>query len=271
MLEAEQDVNIWSNLVKNKKVALIGPANYLQKFSQEFKDENLNRINDCDTIIRLNCIFNILEEYKHLLGSRTEIMYNSLLDNCNNGGVLEVDKIVNNNIKHIRTTPKSSVKGIANSNLRNFQHKTNEKLINLESNHNITVSTFDHRPFSRLAQAIDCRPTTGFAAIFDILLTEPKNLYVTGFSFFLSAPLQGYWGASKKGGIEEVFGRTEEEEALRGFNSTRHVHKNMWELLKNNKKVFTNLYFDQFLQEIINLEDYSKGRYNKILEEQLKK
>jgi hypothetical protein len=53
MLEAEQDVNIWSNLVKNKKVALIGPANYLQKFSQEFKDETIRLL-----ISRTGCSVN---------------------------------------------------------------------------------------------------------------------------------------------------------------------------------------------------------------------
>lgn len=253
----------WNELIENKSVALIGPANYLGVVNDQERLENLEKIKSADTIVRLNCTFNFRKQYASLLEIRTDAMYNSLLNNCNNGGVLDIDEIVNARVKHIRTTPKSSISGIAESNQTNVDTETARKLKILNEN-NIEISVMDFNSFNRVSTAVKCRPTTGFASIFDILSFRPASLYVTGFSFFLGPPLKGYWGGKHKGGIEEVYGRTEEEEALRGFNSTRHVHKNMWQVLKDNQSQFKNLHFDTFMTKIVNMNEYSKENYEKL-------
>ena len=251
------------DLIGCKRVALIGPADYLDKIDDTSKKENLNNIERADTIVRLNCTFNIRDKYSHLLGTRTDIMYNSLLDNCNNGGVLNVDEILSAGVKHIRTTPQSSTSGIATSNQRGFSGEIGKKILELK-NRNIDMSVMDFNLFNRLSSEIKCRPTTGFASIFDILSYRPAELYITGFSFFLGPPLKDYWGGKNKGGIEEVFGRTEAEEAERGFNSTRHIHKNMWKLLKDNIEHIKNLRVDNFMSNIIRMENFSRVNYEKL-------
>ena len=249
---------------ENKKVALVGPADYLELISPG----NLTAIEACDVVIKINCGFNLTKSYENVLGKRTDFLYNTLLDNCINGGVIDVEEISRSDIKHIRTIPKSNMKGIAvNNNISFNKQRTMDKILELQNNHNIELSIIDYKFFNNISRQVDCRPTTGFAAMLDILSHEPELLYVTGFSFFLSGPLKGYWGGSEPNGIEALRGRTEVEEAERAFNSTRHVHKNMWRYAKEKISTLKNIRFDPILEEIIKLKEYSKEGYNEILKE----
>ena len=93
----------------------------------------------------------------------------------------------------------------------------------------------------------------------------PRSLYITGFSFFLGGPIKGYWGGDNPGGIEEYWKRTEVEHAEKCFNSTRHVHANMWKSFKDFYSISGNISLDPIMEKIISLENYSKDGYNKIV------
>ena len=248
---------------KDKKVVVLGPANYLEMISEETKKQ----IKKSDTVVRVNRGFDLIEKYSSVIGSRTDILYNNLIGDCVNGGVLNLKKIVESQIKHIRTVPKSDMKGIATSNTVNIKNMEIYNVIrDLSTKHSINTSIVECDYFTAISKKINCRPTTGFVALLDILRYSPKNLYVTGYSFYLGGVFKGYFGGSSPGGIVETFGRTEDEEINRNFNSTRHVHKDMWHYCKRNISTLDNVVFDPVLVKILSMNDFSKENYKKIIE-----
>lgn len=262
-------------LFKDKTVALVGPANYLTLFKKD--NENLSKIEECDVVVKLNNGINLSKMYSNLVSNRIDVLYNSLLDNCANGGILNVEDVIKFKIKQIITTPKSDMKGIAinqkSTNITNDQ--TFKKLHLLHNQHNIPTSIVDINLYNFVSSAVKCKPTTGVVALYDILSQKPKSLYVTGFNFFLSPPLKGYWGAKKENNqkIPYQFStggktgplRTEEEHAEVISNSKRHVHKDMWFYAKNTLLNKERVSFDPILKKILLLENFSKSDYNNIV------
>ena len=258
-----------------KTVALVGPADYLELFSGDNK--NLEKIESCDVVVKLNSGIKLSKNYPHLVSSRTDILYNSLLDNCVNGGVLLIDDIVSSKIKHIRTTPKSDYSGIAVSqNTTNITTRdTLEKLHLLFSNYKIETTVMDIQLYNHISKSVKSKPTTGFVTIYDILKYNPKSLFITGFNFFMSPPLRGYWGATdqKDSKIPHPFTvegkpvppRTEKEHAEVVANSKRHVHKDMWEYAKSTLLYNNRVELDPILKSLLLVENFSKDNYNKII------
>tara|TARA_Y100000816_G_C26075174_1_gene565872 strand:+ start:81 stop:908 length:828 start_codon:yes stop_codon:yes gene_type:complete len=262
---------------EGKSVALVGPADYLELFREN--SENLKKIEECDVIVKLNSGINLSKKYPELVSKRIDILYNSLLDNCVNGGVLNISEIASSGIKHIRTTPKSNMKGIAtNPGESNITKKeTLEKLKTLFENHNIGTSIMDMNLYNLVSTSVKSKPTTGVVAIYDILLYNPKSLYITGFNFFMTPPLRGYWGAEESGdskipyaftvnGTEKVL-RSEKEHAEVVSNSKRHVHKYMWDYAKRTLVPSDIVEFDPILEKLLLVENFSKESYNEIVEE----
>jgi hypothetical protein len=106
-----------------------------------------------------------------------------------------------------------------------------------------------------LNKKIQCRANTGFSAIFDLLENQAKEIFITGFSFYLDSFVKGY----KKGS-----NRSEKEFANECFNSKRHNQKNQWSFLKSHKNN-PKLVFDPVLKEILNLKNLDKNEFVKIL------
>ena len=100
------------------------------------------------------------------------------------------------------------------------------------------------------------RQNTGFAAIFDLLEFDLKELYITGFSFYLDSFFKGYKSGCKRN--EEVFSQE-------CFKSRRHNQKKQWNYLKNNidnKK----LTFDPILKEILSMSKLDRNLFHAIME-----
>ena len=250
------------DLVKDKKVSIVGPASYLK-----LVPENLNKINEADIIVRINRGMTLVEGYSELVGERTDILYNCMQDNLLNGGVLDVEFLTNSSVIHIRALPWSDHSG----NSPEMKLRTTEtalEKIKLLQEKGMMMTMIDNVYLSNLGSLINCRPTTGYAALMDLIFHNPKSIHVSGFSFYLGGVLEGYFKSNQPGGIEDIHGRTEKEEAERNFNSTRHVHKNMWRLLKDiHDKIDVDITFDPILEKIINLKEYSKTSYQKIIED----
>ena len=263
---------------KGKNVSLVGPADYLELFREN--SENLKKIESADVVVKLNSGINLSTIYPELVSKRIDILYNSLLDNCVNGGVLSIEDIVNANIRHIRTTPKSSYSGFADrQDTTNItSKKTYNKLLSLSNDHRIDTSIMNIELYNTVSKNVKSKPTTGFVTIYDILMYNPKSLYITGFNFFMSPPLKGYWGGGLDGSEKiphkftvagekkEVF-RTEEEHAAVVSNSKRHVHEYMWRYAKNTLLSKDNVSFDPILEKFLLVENFSKENYNKILKD----
>ena len=158
-------------MINNKRVVICGPAPYLNKLN------NGKNIDSYDTVIRINKGHNLTKNSK-IFGSRTDILYHCLSENKEDGG--KVTKEMYNHFKLIvsafpRLLPKdrtSFPKGNV-GNFRNFKQKTIKKL-----------SVIGKKFYLNLERNIKCRPNTGIIAILHVLRHNPKELYITGFTFF---------------------------------------------------------------------------------------
>ena len=121
------------------------------------------------------------------------------------------------------------------------------------------IRIIEHNFHTNLAKILECKPNTGFLAIYHLLGQGPKKLSIYGFSFYLDGFLPG-----QKAGIEKEKNCTEQEFADMAFNSKRHVQKNMWKYAKqtllNNEKVS----LDPVLEKILNLQDFNRESFEKI-------
>ena len=100
------------------------------------------------------------------------------------------------------------------------------------------------------------RANTGFAAIFDLLQYDLKELYITGFSFYLDSFFKGYKKGCQRN--EKIF-------AEQCFKSVRHNQNNQWEYLKNNKND-NRLSFDPVLMEILKLNKLDRKFFHAIIQ-----
>lgn len=237
----------FNSFLKNKTVALVGPANYLSQF--KFGKE----INSKDIVVRINRGMELIKNNEIHLGNRTDVLYNCMVEHPDNGGVIDINELLKNKVKWICTVPHSSFDG---SKIYPFVHpKANLiKLIKLNLKFNFHIC--DSKLLKNLNKNISCRANTGFAAIFDLLQHDLKELYITGFSFYLDSFLKGY---------KKECNRDEENFSLDCFKSVRHNQQEQWQYLKeskNNRK----LNFDPVLSEILEMDTLDRNLFNPLIE-----
>jgi len=157
------------NLITNKRVCIVGPANYLN---------NLNigsEIDNYDTIIRFNKGYNLIKN-PNIFGSRTDILYHCVSQDIDNGGPITEDMVKEYEIIF-------SYPFLTQSDNTSFQHGNSIEYQNLPkfiSKMNIVKKEV----YLKWENDIGCRPNTGIIAILDILDMFPKELYITGFTLF---------------------------------------------------------------------------------------
>ena len=213
------------NFLKDKKAIIIGPAQYLT--TESFRDFGEKVDNDFDIVVRLNRGIELVEKYSSNIGTRTDVFYNCLIEHKDNGGIIDINNLKNNNIQWLCTIPNSDIRGnCSNNELHPMVNKNTVNLIKQKFNYHV----MDHRLYGKLNKGVNCRANTGFAAIFDTLHHGVDSLFITGFSFYLDAFAPGY---------KEGCSRDEDEFAKQCFASKRHNQVNQWnyarEKLKNNE------------------------------------
>ena len=239
----------YSELIKNKKVAVVGPAQYM--LSSKMGEE----IDSHDIVIRLNRGIELTKEFFVDLGRRTDILYSCLIEKPANAGNLNAKELKDDyKVKCICTPTESTFEGIATE--TKFHYLVNKKTVE-EINKLLPIRIIDHSFHNDLAKKIRCRPNTGFISIYDILRYSPKSLSIYGFSFYLD----GFFPGCKKG-IDSEQGLSEEQFGQNCLNSKRHIQKNMWLFAKNTLLNNEQVVLDPVLKEILELEMFSKDLYN---------
>ena len=161
------DVDIFLSIVENKKVIIVGPSVTVQEC-------NLGDfINSFDVIVRLNKSLPIPEEMYVHVGSRTDILYNSL-NTTDFPGENNINPLfLKNKINYLRCPypPITPFK----YDIRSFDRK-NKNLINF--------GHIDTSFYIKLENSIKTRPYTGTCAIADLLHSRVKELYVMGIDFY---------------------------------------------------------------------------------------
>jgi|APSaa5957512535_1039671.scaffolds.fasta_scaffold58334_2 hypothetical protein len=232
------------NFLSGKNVAIVGPANYLSKLKLG------SYIDGFDVVVRVNRGMELIDRYPESLGTRTDILYNCLIDSLDNGGVVDIDFYKKSGVKWVSTIPNSKPTGECSSpDLHKMVNKTNVKDIK----NNFKFHVMDHVEFNFLNEKVKCRSNTGYAAIFDLLSYGIESLFICGYSFYLDSFIPGYKDGSKRS--DEVF-------AAQCFESKRHVQKTQWKFLKD---IFDGDFMscDAVLESILKMEDLSRDEFRK--------
>lgn len=230
----------YSNLIKGKKVAIVGPASSL--VGRELGDI----IDNHDTIVRTNRGCELIDQHTRDLGSRTDILYSCLIEQKENAGYWDKEKIVDKfGVKYLCTTPNMSMKGIAPVTVL---HHMVDKEKYREISQEIPCRIIDHTFFTKIALEIDCRPTTGYIAIHDILRYSPERLSIYGFDFYHSGWIDEYKGGMINQTVSEVLERT--------LNSKRHLHKNMWLHAKSTILNNPSVLIDDNMREVLEMDEW---------------
>ena len=233
-------LNQLKEYLKNKRVIIIGPSNSL------LKKKNRELIDTFDVVVRVNRGIEPIKSYSEYIGTRTDILYNCLLEHPDNGGIIDIEFLKTNNLKYIVFHPEVSYEGQATNKIP--KHINKKTLQNL--NKNFKLNMIDYNKYNTISKQLKCRPNTGFIAIFDLLSYDIKELYITGYTFYLDNFMEGYKDHLDKKDFNK-----------RNFNSKRHIQENMFQFLKSqknkNKKIKTDEVLTQIL-ELKNLQDPNK-------------
>ena len=236
-------------LLKDKSVAIVGPAQYMQNSCLG------HEIDGHDVVVRINRSIETTKTHENDIGKRTDILYSCLIEKFANAGRLNVKDLEAYGVKFICAPPKSEMNGISYSTvLHDMVDIKNVQKIS----QTIPIRIVDHKFHTKLAQLVNCRPNTGFLAIYDLLRFELGSLSVYGFSFYLDGFIEGC-----KSGIEEEIGMTDEQFTKKCFVSKRHVQKNMWLYAKSTLLENPTIHLDNTLEKILKMNDLNKEEWKK--------
>jgi hypothetical protein len=169
-------------LIKNKKVIIVGPSATIQ-------DCNLGKfIESFDIVIRLNKSLPIPPRLNTHIGSRTDILYNSL-NQTDYPGENNINPVflVRNNVKFLRCPypPITPFK----YDIQAFQNK---------NRNSIPFGHIDQEYYRKMRYSLQTRPYTGTSAIADLLHSGVGELYVMGIDFYTYSYSSYYRKVSSK-------------------------------------------------------------------------
>jgi len=245
----------FKELIQNKKVALVGPAQYLvgSGYGKE--------IDEHDIVVRINRGIELVFDHTEDIGRKADILYSCLIEKPANAGKLDGQILKEKyGVKCLVTPPESTFGGISHS--TGFHHLVDMKTVKDISNH-MSIRIVEHTFHTYLAKKISCRPNTGFLAIYDLLMQRPEKLSIYGFSFYLD----GFIPGCKEGIIQEQ-NKNERQFAEQCFTSKRHVQENMWSFAKETILNNNRVSLDPVLHKILNLESLDRTLFAKVREDE---
>ena len=231
-------------LLSGRSVALVGPAGSLD-------DSQLGKyIDSFDLVARVNRGLEPVELVPNDVGQRTDILFSCLIENPRNAGDISIERLKSHNVSWVacfpHTTPEGELTGEDYSPY--VKRETVQELKNQFHFHDIHPELV-----AKVNKAIQCRANTGYFAIMDLLLYPITKLFICGFTFYLD----GFMGSYKP----DVDSKMPEE----WLNSTRHIQKNMWQVMKKVKQVEQRIECDNTLEIILGLDTFSIERYQEIM------
>lgn len=246
---SNEDNNLkFSELVRGKDVAIVGPAKYMM-------DKNLGaEIDKNDLVVRINRSIETTRQYPNDIGVKCDILYSCLIETAQNAGKINASELKNEyGVNFLVAPPESSYSGVSKK--TKFHYMVNKKTVK-KIQSVMPVRIVSHDFHTKLAKKVKSRPNTGYLAIYDLLSFKPKSLSIYGFSFYLDGFIPGC-----KSGIEKEKKVTEDEFAHMAFSSKRHNQKNMWKHAKETLIDHPIVKLDDTLEKILNLKDLDKSLF----------
>lgn len=175
---------------KNKRVAVIGAAD------SAFEKENGEYIDDFDYVIRINkAPHSLTEEKTPFVGSKTNVLFHSFYENTESGGgPIDFDLYQRQGIEYL-VNPNSNVSGLR-THLAYFKRNQDPRRTYILPRNLYKDMT---RNFGKWT------PTIGFSALYSVLHSECKEVYVTGFTFFKTPYADNYRDHFKDMEVNEKF------------------------------------------------------------------
>lgn len=224
------------DLYANKKVAIVGPAGYMQGMG--IGDE----IDSYDVVVRINNDYIIPNIRKKDYGSKVDVIYNSMYTgdaSVSNPSVLNPSLI-----------PKNCTVICSMPYLRGFR-KDIDRFSNVYGKPIMCTNSDDYERFRFLSGGY--RPTSGAMAILDILRHKPKNLFICGFTFLTGT---NQYHKDYRGSIEGKWNYS--------VGSLKTVHNGDKELsyMSDFLSYYTNVSTDSELRNLIKKEIRPTDRYS---------
>jgi len=162
----------YENYLKNKKVCIVGPApKIIGSSSGKIIDSH-------DIVVRLNNGYMFCDKHGEDIGTRMDIIYQTSIPKFGRGITMPIKELQN------------KVKWICCS-YPDEKHRKNICDVVEHVGDRISIHIMDRNRWGKLSELIGNQvgksaipPTTGLAAIFDLLAHDIKKLYITGFTFF---------------------------------------------------------------------------------------
>lgn len=156
-------------IFKDKRVAVIGAAD------SAFKKENGNYIDDFDLIVRVNkAPYSWHPQKAKYIGSRTDVLFHSFYENTDSGGgPIDFELFEKRGIKYV-INPNCNLKGLL-THLNYYKRNLNKKRTYL------LPRKLYRKMTANFGQII---PTVGYSALYTVLNSNCKEIFITGFTFF---------------------------------------------------------------------------------------
>ena len=167
---------LFREYIENKVVALVGPAQSI------LLSNNGKLIDKFQVVVRLNKALPLPENIASHIGSKTDVIYNSL----------NVTDYPGENRLSAELYKRSGVQFISSSYPMTGLFK--QDIINYINQYKFRIpfKVFNNSKYEQLEKAIKCRPYTGTCAITDLLSYNIKLLFVTGLDFYQTKYYEEY-------------------------------------------------------------------------------
>jgi len=219
---------LFCEFVRDKCIALVGPA---QSILETRKGDVIDKF---DLVVRLNKSLPLPQGLKDDIGTRTDIIYNSLNTSDFPGENNLNPKLYKKYGVQFVCSSYPFNNGVFHDDILNYVHRYKFEL---------PLKVMNDMKFKRFEQSLATRPYTGTCAIMDLLSYPIKYLYITGLDFYHTKYINTYRKISKEG--------------LRHTkNSTIHQAQPQLEYLRNVSFFDNRIILDGFLDKLVYHEYY---------------
>ena len=220
---------LFAEFVSDKCIALVGPA---QSILNTGKGSVIDKF---DLVVRLNKSLPLPDNIKSDIGSRTDIIYNSL----------NTSDFPGENNLNPKLYKKYGVKFVASS--YPFNHRIfHDDILHyvMRYKFELPLKVMGDVKFRNFEKQLGTRPYTGTCAIMDLLSYPIKYLYITGLDFYQTKYYSEYRSMTK-GGLKNT------------KNSPIHQAKPQLDYLKNLSLFENRIILDNYLDKLL-YHDYYK-------------
>jgi len=228
---------LYHDFLHNKTVALIGPAESITGTQKG------HVIDQFDIIVRLNKSLPLPEKLREDIGSRTDVLYNSLnVSDFPGENKFQSSFLKKHDIKFL-SCPYPIEMDVFQKDILNYIQRNKFEMPFR------CVSLKKHKS---LEQSIQTRPFTGVSAIVDLLSYPIKYLYISGLDFYYSKYYSSYRRISK-------------QQQKNNQNNYIHQSKPQINLLKHLSLFDDRIILDKFLDQLLYRKYYEvTQRFNKL-------